>query len=489
MAFNNVNQRLDGFNPLAYMGVNASQPPQFVTDSRAPTMNDIQNFQLGSIWLNRGVNYSVPPTASDIWMLVAQIAGNATWVNFAGAIVTIETLTGNTGGAVGPDGSNNINVVGDAVGITIAGNPGTHTLTASLVGGGVAAQSFPTDSGTATPNASGVLNVLTQNATNLAGATTLFSGSGNTIQYNNTDANGNVTIGKGAGKLALIGSRNTALGQNSLHAITSGSDNTAIGFAALNVLTTSSDNTAVGSAALLNLTTGTNNIAIGFDAGDAFTTTESNNIIIGNLGVIADSATTRIGTHGTQTKCFISGIDGVNVGSTAKVVTEGTGGTVDQLGTAVITAGSGITVTPGANTITIAATSSGTSGSSIWSTGRLGNLSDTGGIRYANIYMSTVTAVAAIGDGQTAIPMAGTVDRLYVILDSAAASTTNDTITLNINGVATALTVTTTALTPGVYSNLVNSVSVSQGDLATFQLSQATTGNNIGVISCRFTAS
>ena len=43
----------------------------------------------------------------------------------------IETLTGNTGGAVGPDGADNINVVGSGS-ITIAGNAGTNTLTASL---------------------------------------------------------------------------------------------------------------------------------------------------------------------------------------------------------------------------------------------------------------------------------------------------------------------------------------------------------------------
>lgn len=44
----------------------------------------------------------------------------------AGAVLT---LTGNTGGAVGPN-SGNINIVGTG-GITVAGNPGTSTLTIS----------------------------------------------------------------------------------------------------------------------------------------------------------------------------------------------------------------------------------------------------------------------------------------------------------------------------------------------------------------------
>lgn len=42
----------------------------------------------------------------------------------------IDTLTGNSGGAVGPDGSNNINVVG-AGAITVTGNPLSNTLTIS----------------------------------------------------------------------------------------------------------------------------------------------------------------------------------------------------------------------------------------------------------------------------------------------------------------------------------------------------------------------
>lgn len=48
----------------------------------------------------------------------------------------LNTLTGNTGGAVGPDGGGNINVVGfDAV--NVAGNPGANTLTVSVTGGGI----------------------------------------------------------------------------------------------------------------------------------------------------------------------------------------------------------------------------------------------------------------------------------------------------------------------------------------------------------------
>lgn len=52
-----------------------------------------------------------------------------------GAGAVVETLTGNSGGAVGPTG-NNINVVGSGS-VTVAGNPGTSTLTISTTGGGI----------------------------------------------------------------------------------------------------------------------------------------------------------------------------------------------------------------------------------------------------------------------------------------------------------------------------------------------------------------
>ena len=68
----------------------------------------------------------------------------------------VETIQGNSGGPVSPDGSNNIHVIGDGVTATVVGNPGTNTLTISVLGG--EANSFPTDSGTATP-IGGVLHI------------------------------------------------------------------------------------------------------------------------------------------------------------------------------------------------------------------------------------------------------------------------------------------------------------------------------------------
>lgn len=87
-----------------------------------------------------------------------------------GATDPILTLTGNSGGAVGPDGSGNINVVGSGV-VSTAGNPGTNTLTISV--SGAVSTSFATDAGTAVPSG-GVLTI--------AGAGTVTtSGAGSTV--------------------------------------------------------------------------------------------------------------------------------------------------------------------------------------------------------------------------------------------------------------------------------------------------------------------
>ncbi len=51
----------------------------------------------------------------------------------SGPMGFVQTLTSNSGGAVGPDGANNINVVGSG-NITGAGNGGTNTITFTLTG-------------------------------------------------------------------------------------------------------------------------------------------------------------------------------------------------------------------------------------------------------------------------------------------------------------------------------------------------------------------
>lgn len=70
----------------------------------------------------------------------------------------IETLTGNSGGAVGPDGAFNVNILGSG-NIDVAGNPGTNTLTISETDPSV--RFIAGDSATSVPpDGSGIINIV-----------------------------------------------------------------------------------------------------------------------------------------------------------------------------------------------------------------------------------------------------------------------------------------------------------------------------------------
>lgn len=183
----------------------------------------------------------------------------------------------------------------------------------------------------------------------------------------------NVFVGQGSGNFTMSGTVNTGVGYLNLSSLTTGSYNIAMGSYALDSLqdgtvnvglgyqcmqqlVNGSSNCVVGENGYLALVSGNWNLGMGQFCGANYTTNESSNIMLNNGGVIGESNTLRIGggtgTGDTQLQAaYISGIDGVNVGSVATVVTE----FADQLGTAVLTAGAGIIITPGPNTITFGA--------------------------------------------------------------------------------------------------------------------------------------
>jgi hypothetical protein len=176
---------------------------------------------------------------------------------------------------------------------------------------------------------------------------------------NVTDASHNTIIGNSSGSNISSATFNTSLGASVFEDLTSGTANVAIGQTALAQVSTGGNNTALGTASLTDLGTGSYNTCLGSNAGSNYATTESSNICIGysTSGTAAENHVLRIGngtgtSNGNLSAAYISGIDGVNVGSVARVVTEAS----NQLGTAVITAGTGITITPSANVITISAT-------------------------------------------------------------------------------------------------------------------------------------
>lgn len=209
----------------------------------------------------------------------------------------------------------------------------------------------------------GAINLITANATptfvGAAGTITLDFNKSNLILGNNgstiTVGAANDGFGSGVFQNLISGSSNSAFGNASLQNLTTGSQNSTYGASSGTALNTGGNSTLIGYQSGLLLQSGNSNVALGYQSGATWGAAVSNNIAIGNVGSVADSGRIRIGTNGTQTSAFITGIDTVNVGSVAKVVTMAS----DQLGTATITAGAGILITPSANTITISTAGGG----------------------------------------------------------------------------------------------------------------------------------
>lgn len=153
-----------------------------VIATRDPTSND-RNYQTQKKWLNS--------TTNSLWYLKSftptSTAMLANWVLITSGTTPAEKLQGNSGGAVSPDGSNIIHTIGDGVGITVVGNPGTNTLTWSLAGGGIATEKFQVDAFTApgtNPVAPTALGLVTVTGGQVPAGTT-----GNVIQTNSLAAN------------------------------------------------------------------------------------------------------------------------------------------------------------------------------------------------------------------------------------------------------------------------------------------------------------
>ena len=152
----------------------------------------------------------------------------------------------------------------------------------------------------------------------------------------------NTAVGYGAMQSNTTGLYNTASGADALFNSTTGSYNVALGLLAMSSATTGSNNVVIGADAGGNITSASNNIYVGYAAGT--NVTGSNNIEIGNDGVLGDSGVIRIGTPGTHKEVFIASIHASKVtGSAVFVTTSGRLGVLassERYKTAIATMGS-----------------------------------------------------------------------------------------------------------------------------------------------------
>lgn len=190
----------------------------------------------------------------------------------------IETLTGNTGGAVPPTG-NNINIVTANSTPVFAGNPGTSTETLDF----------------------GLSNLL-------------LGSSGSGI----TSASASAGFGFDALLSLTSGLDNTAVGYGALSTLTNGDKNVAVGTSSL-TSNNGENNTALGFQTAQGLTGGTDNIFVGALSGNNYAGNESFNVLIRSPGVLGESNVIRIGTASTQSTCFIAGIEAITLAASAPV--------------------------------------------------------------------------------------------------------------------------------------------------------------------------
>lgn len=169
----------------ANSGTSSTAPFIIQFNDRNPTPQDV-NYSIQQPWVNT--------VTDEYWILRGFSSANgvvtADWHKVGSGSLGVETLTGNSGGAVGPDASHNIDVIGDGTTIDVVGTPGTNTLTISTSGS--IATTYTADSGSATPSA-GNLNIL-----GTQGVST--TGSGSTITVVGTP-----TVAAGSSSLINLG--------------------------------------------------------------------------------------------------------------------------------------------------------------------------------------------------------------------------------------------------------------------------------------------
>ncbi len=256
------------------------------------------------------------PVAGDIWQKVDGVQTTIHWKKLLNSGTGVQTLTGNTGGAIGPDSTGTINVVTANTTTKFAGAVHTETLDFGLT------------------------NLLLGSPGSSITSAQFNVGTGLQALQALTSGGSNVCVGFQSGFQITSGGGNTAVGHLTLGVAGNCSGNTAIGSQAGDNLL-GNNNTIVGSVALVNGGS-TQNIVVGYASANTYNGSESSNIIIGSPGVVGESNKIRIGVSGSgtgqQNSAFMAGITASTVANSAPVGVDPAGqlsslgyGTADQV--------------------------------------------------------------------------------------------------------------------------------------------------------------
>lgn len=199
-----MSNNLSTIASLGYRGTNAANPPCVYVYKKDPTSANVKNFVIGAYWVNT--------IEKKLWMLVNLEEGVATWQLLNNGSQELFSLSDQNNIAVTPT-NGTINVVGTGA-ITVAGNPGTSTLTASVSGSVL--KTITTNSGTATTSGnslaiqgSGVLtttasgNDVNLQLTNATDGQLIIGSSTGSPTWANLTAGANISIVNSANSITI----------------------------------------------------------------------------------------------------------------------------------------------------------------------------------------------------------------------------------------------------------------------------------------------
>jgi hypothetical protein len=305
-------------------------------------------------------------------------------------------------------------------------------------------QTVTGDTGGALSPSAGNINILAGISSTNSGSSVSFAGSGHTLTLDVTDINNNTIFGKNAGNTSVSGTYNTALGLGSLEGLTSGGSNVAIGANAGHAVQTGSYNAFLGYGA-----------GAGYTTSESSNITINANGSAGNSNTLTIGSGTGTGNYEIN-QAFVSGIYGITPGSADGIpVFIGSGGQLGTVGNgtsliATLTGNSGGAVSPASGNINVV----GGTGVNVVGTPLTNTLtiSATNVTTYTNVNTSPYVvlstddylSVDCSGGAITVqLPNAATSGRIYEIKDrTGSAPTHNITVTtvggaVNIDGATT----------------------------------------------------